>query len=117
MGIRHIAALSLVGWYLMVPPASAPIGTPGARLMTNAPISRWFSHGSFDSAKECEDAQRSLMLKILKDITDFATRENCPDKMPLGRCPGTGLLFDTYSAAYNGQCVATDDPRLKPVDK
>ena len=56
MTLRHAAALALVGWYLMVPPATAPNGTKGAKLMTDAPLSRWFMHGSFDSAKQCEEA-------------------------------------------------------------
>jgi len=112
MKLRHAAALALVGWYLMVPPVSAPSGTEGARLMTEAPVSRWYNHGSFDSAKQCEEAQRSLAVGILKDITDFTKHEGCPDDRPLGKCAGTGPMFETYGAVYAAQCIATDDPRL-----
>jgi len=97
----------------MVPPVSAPNGKEGAKLMTDAPLSRWFTHGSFDSAKECEDAQRSLGVAILKDITDLAAHEGCPDDRPLGKCADTGPMFTAYGAMYASQCIATDDPRLK----
>jgi hypothetical protein len=96
----------------MVPPTSAPNGAGDYRSMTEAPLSRWFIHGSFDSAKQCEEAQRSLGLGILKDIADFAGHEGCPDDRPLGKCPGTSPMFAAYDATYNGQCIATDDPRL-----
>jgi hypothetical protein len=106
-------ALAFMGWYLMVPPVSAPNGTDGARLMMEAPLSRWFTHGSFDSAKQCEEAQRSSAIAILKDITDLAVHEGCPEDWPLGKCAGTGPMFNAYGAMYNSQCIATDDPRLR----
>jgi hypothetical protein len=48
MSLRHNAALALVGWYLMVPPAS------GSKL----PISQWEQLGNFDKIDDCEDMQK-----------------------------------------------------------
>jgi len=44
---RHVAALSLLGWYLMVPPRSWVMGEKGL-------ISDWTILQGFDSADDCE---------------------------------------------------------------
>ena len=50
MDPRHVAALALVGWYLMVPPLQ------GAAVNITAPIAKWEIKQSFDSAARCDDA-------------------------------------------------------------
>jgi hypothetical protein len=39
--------------------------------MTEAPLSQWFRHGSFDTAKECYQTRQTWALSILKQIADF----------------------------------------------
>ena len=48
----HPIAVALVGWYLMLPPATGQQGLP--RLMVNAPIAVWTIAESFDTSKACE---------------------------------------------------------------
>ena len=105
MKLRHAAALALVGWYLMVPPLAGTKQHPG--LDTNAPISHWSIYKSFDTAKACETA-------LLKGIY---ANDGVPDMFH-----GLGVRSDdpqavTLALAFKdvalGQCVASDDPRLK----
>jgi hypothetical protein len=80
---RH-ALRSLVGWYLMVPPKSG----------SHAPLDEWVTLFSFDTAKECHRAE-SAMLHVLEEY-----------KSKPGAAKTTQALID-------GECVASDDPRLK----
>jgi len=50
MDPRHAAALTLVGWYLMMPFPDD----------LSAPIAYWMHSDSFDSATECRDAASKL---------------------------------------------------------
>ncbi len=92
MKSRHAAALALVGWYLMVPPWTAP-----DTFDSKAPISKWQVFLSFDSAQQCQDAQIDYHAKWRRNA--FQRNERV--------------------VAYNvrlfgeAQCIATDDPRLK----
>jgi hypothetical protein len=81
---RHAAALSLVGWYLMVPPMALD-GRPD----TAAALPKWTLLHSYDTASDCEKAYRKWM-------TD---RKRSSVKELLAQLAG---------------CYATDDPRLKP---
>jgi len=86
MALRDAAALALVGWYLMVPPAER--GTK--QLDYRAPLSTWAIIQSFDTAQSCE----AFIAKSLKGA-------------PLIKGPkGEALVEIPY------RCVATDDPRL-----
>jgi hypothetical protein len=52
---RHVAALALVGWYLMVPPL----------------VPQWTILDSFDSAEECIDAHVKLLRdRFIKNAND-----------------------------------------------
>jgi hypothetical protein len=53
MKLRHAAALALVGWYLLMPPAKHN-GMPA-----DVPLSRWRNFGAFDSAAQSESALRT----------------------------------------------------------
>lgn len=92
MNVRHAVALSLVGWYLMVPP---PLDPYHNRL--DAPISQWHVHSAWKTADECRAAQ----LGIWEDARHrtFDPKDKAFD----------ASVKEGINAA---QCIATDDPRL-----
>jgi hypothetical protein len=57
MKLRHVAALPLVGWYLMLPPLPH-LSVPAGRVGPELPLARWTIVGTFPTQKEC-DAHRS----------------------------------------------------------
>ena len=94
MNIRHAAALTLVGWHLMVPPlkydrAGHPITDLRGNEMADwtASLSDYWNVESFDSAQECKDAQ-----------TPFISSHE-------------GAWSPSQRLA--SVCIASDDPRLK----
>ena len=89
MTLQHAAALALAGWYLMIPPPLSHSRQDG-RI---EPLSRWTTTGTFESKKAC-DAERGHLSKL---------------------DPGAGSYRGLPpEEVYDAQCVATDDPRLKP---
>jgi hypothetical protein len=128
MRLCHVAALALVGWYLMVPPPyfekyATSLGL--WQVNEDAPISQWGTVRNYDSASECEqhrasaasaaaadaripamksatsEAQGKLAHKLLKELTDPSSRSDEVNKILIAK----GLNI--------GRCIATDDPRLK----
>ena len=99
---RHLAALALVGWYLMMPPDSPKIlhGVDA-----DVPLARWIVVTSFDTEDNCEkaltDLQNSEQDPITVDKTGKLARLNKHDAA-LGK-----------ARAVNAACVASDDFRLK----
>ena len=99
---RHLAALALVGWYLMMPPDSAKIPHD---VDADAPLSHWVIVTNFDTEDNCEKA-----------LTDL--QNNFQDPVSLDK---TGRLkrLDKHDAALgkaravNAACMASDDIRLK----
>lgn len=92
MNFRHVVALTLVGWYLMVPPWNEP----------KYPLSQWAIFKTFDTATDCEkekDAEVSWATAAAKQGKGIVHHTQ----------NGGDLLFDGTAA----QCIATDDPRLK----
>jgi hypothetical protein len=86
MKLRHAAGLTLVGWYLMAPPPFPHAKSPLA-LDDTLPLAQWKLINSFDTAAACKAEARRL-----------------------GDSP-----VDVAAATGNAaQCIATDDPRLKP---
>jgi hypothetical protein len=83
---RHVAALALVGWYLMTPPWRQ--GKDGFEERLELPLSKWVRTLAFDSAAECE-AVRDQLIKVEKDASISAR-------------------------AVSDMCVESDDLRLKP---
>jgi hypothetical protein len=64
-----------------------------------APLPDWTHYGSYDTAKECEDAQLNLI-----------ERSKRPDfKAPPGH---NYSLKDVRVALISSECIETDDPRL-----
>ena len=99
---RHLIIVSLLGWYLMLPPAAQqPNGLPWPDV--KAPISQWTIAESFDQAKACEgelDKHRKKFQHTYGKIShQFAESE----------------FWSRFYVAAAGEatCVATDDPRLK----
>ena len=99
---RHLAALALVGWYLMMPPDSPKIPHD---VDPDIPISRWINVTGFDTEDSCEKA-----------LTDLQNSEQ--DPITLDK---TGKLkrLDKHDAALgkaraiNAACIESDDIRLK----
>jgi hypothetical protein len=100
MNARRAAALALVGWYLMVPPFDAvnlktlPSGNISTVWKRRASLPEWNINGSFGKAGDCEDEKAKLQQLGLQN----------PDQVG----------SSTVAAWLGAQCVATDDPRLKP---
>jgi hypothetical protein len=99
---RHLAALALVGWYLMMPPDSPKIPH---EVDSAAPLSRWIVVSNFDTQEHCE-----------KQLADL--QNNGQD--PVGLDKTTRLVrYQKHDAALgkaralNSACVASDDWRLK----
>ena len=86
MNIRHAAALTLVGWYLMVPPHLHWNGQH-VTFSSDAPLREWKVAQPFDEAWKCDQT-------LMQNVVECET------------CPLESLWL-------SAQCIATDDPRLK----
>jgi hypothetical protein len=99
---RHLAALALVGWYLMMPPNSAKIPH---EVDSDSPLARWTIVTSFNDEDTCEkalaDVQNTEQDPITLDKTGRLARLQKQDAA-LGK-----------ARAINSACVASDDIRLK----
>ena len=105
MNLHPAAALALVGWYLMLPPMNEK------GVFTQASMSDWDQVGSFDSAVACEQAvqqgQHAIAVMGDQEFKQHSQREAAQNgKMAISRA-------DALKRAYAGECIATDDPRLK----
>lgn len=85
MNSRHAAALTLVGWYLMVAPTKqiGPFMT-----VENPPISKWNRQDHFDSKEQCETVRAEYLAYPPLPLREFKDQ-------------------------LVAECVSTDDPRLK----
>ena len=95
MNLRHVAALALVGWYLMVPPLT-PGGGPH-KVLFHAPLSKWEVGVEHDTKAECEDSLRESIKNMDRDA----------NACEVGSC---SVMVVEYA---HGRCMASDDPRLK----
>ncbi len=99
---RHLAALALVGWYLMMPPDSPKLPH---EVDADAPLSRWTIVTSFNDEDTCEKAltgvQNSEQDPITLDKAGRLARLQKRDEA-LGK-----------ARALNAACVAGDDVRLR----
>jgi hypothetical protein len=87
MTFRHIAAVALVGWYLMLP----------SSLHQTLPLSKWVQAGSYDSASACEQHRNNM----------FETLDNHEARnMSVAAQDLNARLY------FAGKCIASDDPRL-----
>ena len=69
MNLRHTAALTLVVWYLILPPISN--GTPE----TAAPLSRWEIQFKFDTAVKCQSTRDEVAKDTLADLQNPEARD------------------------------------------
>ena len=90
------------GWYLMVPPLARDYWPK------LAPLSRWGTEESFDTAAECREYE-SYLLKTTKDFEPVFTRGKIRTSKEFAKIETDNQL---RFAALFGKCIATDDPRL-----
>ena len=95
MNLRHVAALALVGWYLMVPPSAFKVADLASKL---EPLWQWYQIGSFDSPNACEEGRRMMIYKFMAELQ---------------RDSGNAGAVHGVDAFYYSECIASDDPRLK----
>jgi hypothetical protein len=106
MTLHRAAALSLLGWYLMLPKLTTtqPPGMPpkpDSQSIASAPISHWQIVRSFDFSSDCEDARGKLRESLLgadkiKELEKQGFKER-----------------DLRQRAESLTCIASDDPRLR----
>ncbi len=111
---RHAAALALVGWYLMVPPAIMNSEGRYTEIDATAALSHWKILGSFDSASQCEALRTELpkpdfQLRALEGLLRSSKQHNSFEATA-GR---DSLQYLTDAYATGGSCVSTGDPPLK----
>src|SRR5512146_1281687 len=103
---RHVAALALSGWYLMVPRIETdirkmkPAGSAWV-FKYDAPIKDWTLNQSFDTAAKCE--MRRMELWHEGEAVERLHKR--PQLLTLNEA--------ARIAGMKAQCIATDDPRLK----
>lgn len=106
MNLRHAAVLSLMGWYLIMPPKVGPC----LLLDKSAPDSRWHIIQSFDTATACEG-----YLQEMKEGTGASYHEySVAPKFEvegLKKVDDMGIPTFALTAA---RCIFSDDPHLKP---
>jgi hypothetical protein len=103
MRFRHAAALALVGWYLMVAPASGKHSDPNhpdfdpinSKFRFHAPLSKWTQIGEFDSATECDRQREKQMTQHGYNLMEYSRG---------AEITAEGLWV---------RCIGTDDPRLR----
>jgi len=85
VSLRHAAALALVGWSLLSPPFSRTEVSGencafeiGICFDVSAPLDRWWSQGSFDSAADCKEAKRLKIEEVMNAWEKL--RETNPDQ-------------------------------------
>jgi hypothetical protein len=103
----HVSALTIVLWYLMIPPIGAD-----NKIDPHAPLSKWRKGVSFQSQKECEDSLKDAIQNPMTPAEyQAAAKATRKAKMkPL-------TMSEMTKRTAESQCVAGDDPRLKAKAK
>jgi hypothetical protein len=100
-----ITHLSLIGWYLLIPPVFSPMGEHHRSFNDlTAPLNKWDIWAKFDSQTSCEKEKEHLRTEAPVRLK-FA-REH-PDQDP------NGNIVAVSEAWQQSGCMASDDPRLK----
>ena len=86
MNLRRAAALALVGWSLIMPPLS----DNRQMVEKNAPLSRWDTIGTYDTAAACSHELDKLTAVLAGNINYSVIQRR----------------------VLAGKCLAADDPRL-----
>jgi hypothetical protein len=99
----RVAALALVGWYLLVPPQVGDNGHHDKAV----PLAQWEQMGSYNSAEDCNDDRESFMKRDQKEYS-LSVGSNPPQSASVKEAAHKVALKS--SAAL---CINADDPRLK----
>ena len=86
MNLRHAAAVVLVGWSLIMPPLSQD----RQLVEKNAPLARWDTIGTYDSAAACSHELDKLTAVLAGNISYSVIQRR----------------------VLAGKCIAADDPRI-----
>jgi hypothetical protein len=86
MNLRHVAALLLVGWSLIMPPLS----DDRQQVEKNAPLARWDTISTYDTAAACNHELDKLTAVLAGNINYSVIQRR----------------------VLAGKCIAADDPRL-----
>lgn len=123
MTIRHATALTLVGWYLIVPPrgveSNGVLLQPDKEKLEEAlknntaevapdptqPYSDWLIMSSYDTGEKCEQ-ERSKFHEIATHAKERDYRDAKGQQLP------DQLKISTKQYGF-AICFSTDDPRLK----
>jgi hypothetical protein len=97
---RHVAALALVGWYLMVPP-DRPTLDDSIKWVSRAPLRDWTIVQRFDAGSACEKRRVEIISDALHAINGDAKARR------------TAAVLSDYAISNNATCVSRDDPRLR----
>jgi hypothetical protein len=105
----NIAALALVGWYLIVPPLDQ--FTP-SQFWPNveAPVKSWIIVRSYDTAFECTNAHKMQKNKLEQK---YGGGDVAGKLVERGKRAEKNLEYAVDAGEWVGQCIATDDPRVK----
>lgn len=98
MSVRHVAAISIAGWFLM----TAPMTSQGVD--QTAPLNEWKKAHHFDSEPDC-DAERRDSINAAQDEAELAPNSDVDQ----GNKQDTSAAMD---AAVSAQCIADNDPRI-----
>jgi hypothetical protein len=93
MKLHHVAALSLAGWCLMMPPFVR--GKHGV-VDRGAPLTKWTVTNAFDTAAECENFRSTMKFDQKRSAQDPTNQSY--------------KMFHAQRAL--SRCIAIDDPRL-----
>jgi hypothetical protein len=107
MKTRHATALTIVVWYLMIPPIGAD-----NKVDAHAPLLQWRKGVSFNSQKECDDSLKDAIQNPMTPAEyQAAAKATRKAKMkPLS-------MAEMAKRTAESLCVAVDDPRLKKKAK
>ena len=110
MTLRHAAALTILGWYLMVPPSMRETNWDCSAGLVSTLSHKFFGTGD---EKQCvalaKIADMNAPLSAWHEASPFETLDACQEaqiKLANAARPG--------EPDYGARCVASDDPRLKP---
>jgi hypothetical protein len=102
MNLRHAAALALLAWYLVLPPVVLSFPTAGPEFDTAAPLSTWSRQGTFITEPECRKSLEDRRSELGHRLYELRTRNS-------------SALSRTRPYQWQAaDCIASDDPRLKP---
>jgi len=108
VNLRHAAALTLMGWYLMVP----PLNTDG-RVEVTMRFTKWTQLASYDSASACQKVLFAFQqARELKPATDAEWKEARDSAVRTGKQPPLNSE-EMNKQVSESRCIASDDPRLK----